>query len=86
MSNWTYTGSRGESVIDYILMNEEMEEEMDHLGVGDNIDSDHHPLVVRLKERGRVRNKRGKGKVLRGVWDEKGSERFKVKLGSVVFI
>jgi len=30
--NWTYTGSRGESVIDYVLVNEEVEEEMDQLG------------------------------------------------------
>jgi len=64
----------GESVIDYVLVNEEVEEEMDQLIIGDNIDSDHHPLVVRLKEEGGVRSKRGKGKgVQRGeVWGLEG--------------
>jgi len=38
-----------------------------------------------LKEREGVRSKRGKGRRVQGeVWDEKGRERFKVELGSVV--
>jgi len=58
--NWTYTKSRRESVIDYVLLNEEVEEEMDQQVIGDNIDSDHHPLIVRLKKRRGVRRKREK--------------------------
>jgi len=82
--NWTYTGSRGESVIDYVLINEELEEEIDQLIIGDNIDSDHHPLIVKLKERRGGRSKRGKERrIQRGMWDEKGRERFKAELGRV---
>jgi len=56
---------------------------MNQLVIGDNIDSD-HPLVIRLKEGGGVKSKRGKGKgVQKGVWNEKGREQFKVELGSV---
>jgi len=82
--NWTYTGSRRESIIDYVLINEELEEEIDQLIIGDNIDSDHHPLIVRLKERGGGRSKRGKERrIQRGMWNEKGRERFKAELGRV---
>jgi len=42
--------SRGESVIDYVLMNEEIKEEVS-LEIGEQVDSDHHPIVVRLNEK-----------------------------------
>jgi len=47
---WIYTGRRGESVIDYVQVNEGIEEELTQLVIGDNIDLDHHPLIIRLKE------------------------------------
>jgi len=50
--SWTYTGGRGKSVIDYVLANERIEEELMQLVIGDNIDSDHHPLIIRLMEGG----------------------------------
>jgi len=49
--NRTYTGSREESIIDYVLVNDELEEELVQLEIVNNIDSDHHPLIVGLKER-----------------------------------
>jgi len=62
--NWTYTGGRGESVIDYVLVEEEGREEVERLEVRDKVNSDHHPVVVWMKERRdnkKVRGGRGKG-------------------------
>jgi len=42
--NWTYTEGRGESVINYVLGEEEMSEEVKRLEVEERINSDH--LVV----------------------------------------
>jgi len=82
--NWTYTGGRGESVIDYVLVEEEGREEVERLEIGDKVDSDHHPVVVWMKERGDNRRVRGgRGRVCREVWDEEGRERFKDNLGRV---
>jgi len=82
--NWTYTGSRGESVIDYILVNDEMEEELVKMEIGDNVDSDHHPMIIWLKGKGNRKSggKRGK-KEWKGVWDEKGKERYRQEMGGV---
>lgn len=44
---WTYIGGRGESVIDYILVKEEIKEEIESLEIRDYIESDHHPLVIK---------------------------------------
>ena len=46
---WTYTGGRGNSVIDYVLGNEEMREGVERMEVGERIDSDHHPVIVCLR-------------------------------------
>jgi len=48
--NWTYTGGREESVVDYVLVNKETREEVVNLKIGDQIDSDHHPVVIRMKD------------------------------------
>jgi len=37
--NRTYTGNREESVIDYVLVNDEVEKELAQLEIGDNIES-----------------------------------------------
>jgi len=82
--NWTYTGGRGESVIDYVLVEEEGREEVERLEIGDKVDSDHQPVVAWMKERGdnkRVRG--GRGRVCRGMWDEEGGDRFKGNLGRI---
>ncbi|XP_039312991.1 uncharacterized protein LOC120359478 [Solenopsis invicta] len=83
--NWTYSGGRGESVIDVILINEGVEEEIESLKVGDQIDSDHHPVIIRLKKgEGKKKQKGRKYKVgHRGRWDEEGRERFRRELGRV---
>lgn len=41
-----YTRGRGESMIDYVLAREETKEEEAKLEIRENVESDHHPLVV----------------------------------------
>lgn len=43
---WTYTGGSGDSVIDYVLGDEKVREQVRGLEVGNNIDSDHHPMIM----------------------------------------
>ncbi|KYN10442.1 hypothetical protein ALC57_17416 [Trachymyrmex cornetzi] len=43
--NWTYTGGKGDSVIDYVLVDEETKEEIEIMEIEEEIDSDHHPFV-----------------------------------------
>lgn len=54
---------------------------MKSIEIGDNIESDHHPLIVRLKEtrEGELRKKERSdmNKVDRGIWDEVEREWFK---------
>ena len=62
---WTYTGGRGNSVIDYVLENEDTRERVERLEVGDRVDSDHHPVAVWLRGEGRERSgrrKKGEGR------------------------
>jgi len=42
---WTYMEERGESVIDYILVEEQIREEMGYLEIRGKIESDHHPVI-----------------------------------------
>jgi len=48
---WTYTGSRGKSVIDYVIINEGIREEIMRLEVGDQVDSDHRPGNNKIERR-----------------------------------
>jgi len=62
-----------------VLVDEKVREEVERLEVEDGIKSDHHPIVIWLKEekkseRGR---KEGTKSVFRGVWDEEGKEAFR---------
>lgn len=78
--NWTYTGGRGESVINYVLVEELAREEILSMEVKEYVESDHHPLVVRLRRgggRGREkRGRKGERRMCRGRWDEEGREMF----------
>lgn len=61
-------GGREESKIDYVLVREEERDEVKSMKVGDNTESDHHPLIVRLKGAGGGELKkelRGKNEKLR---------------------
>lgn len=43
---WTYTGGRGSSVIDYVLEKEDTRERVKRMEVGERVDSDHHRGVA----------------------------------------
>ncbi|EZA50916.1 hypothetical protein X777_10743, partial [Ooceraea biroi] len=85
---FTFTGGRGCTVIDYVMGDLEVRNRIERMEVGDRIESDHQPIEVRIKgeEEGRKRGKgkgKGKAKAWRGAWDEEGGKRFRERLGRV---
>lgn len=48
---YTYTGSRGNTVIDYVVGNEGLRERIERLG--EDIDSDHYPVICWIREEGK---------------------------------
>ena len=83
---FTYTGGRGSTVIDYVIGDEEVREKILELKKGDRIDSDHHTIKVwvegGMKERNKKIEKR-KDRGGRGVRDEEECRKFEQKLGRV---
>ncbi|XP_071572942.1 uncharacterized protein [Temnothorax nylanderi] len=81
---FTFTGGRGATVIDYVIGEGEVRERVVSMTVGDRVDSDHHPLEVVLR-RESVERDRGRGwkKRSRGVWNEEGAKVFMEKIGKV---
>ncbi|KYN50622.1 hypothetical protein ALC57_15112 [Trachymyrmex cornetzi] len=78
--NWTYTGGRGESVIDYILVEEETGDGIESLEVGGEIDSDHHPLIITWKEENEKWERKVElAKNERQVWEIVNGERKRVR-------
>jgi exonuclease III len=59
---YTYIGSRRETVIGYVMVNEEAWDEIEEFKVGERVESDHMPLDVRTKgreqERGSMKERR----------------------------
>lgn len=56
---WTYTGGRGNSVTDYVLRNEETRIKVERLEVEGRVDSDHHPVTMKMKSGGRKERRKG---------------------------
>jgi hypothetical protein len=54
---WTYIGRRGETVIDYGIVNEEAWERVEEFKVGERAESDHLEIALR-KRRGRKEQRR----------------------------
>ncbi|KYN29366.1 hypothetical protein ALC57_01193, partial [Trachymyrmex cornetzi] len=82
---WSILNGKGDSVIDYVLVDEETREEIEYMEMGDAIDTDHHPLVVawkRGREKGNGKGKEGRG-ASRGILDEEGRVVFRELLGGV---
>lgn len=54
---WTYTGGRGDSVIDYVLGDERTRERVREVRVEEKVDSDHRPIMAggvgKIREQGR---------------------------------
>jgi hypothetical protein len=73
----TYVGSRGETVIDYAIVNEAAWERVKEFKVGERVDSDHLPLEITIqgtnqeeKEKGGTREE--EKKVIVKVWSKHG--------------
>lgn len=80
---YTFTGGKGDTVIDLVLGDREVRDRVEKLMVGDSVESDHHPLEVWMKGDGEGRMEKGKKREgCRGVWDKKRAE-FKEKMGRV---
>ncbi|KAI4480730.1 hypothetical protein M0802_014122 [Mischocyttarus mexicanus] len=78
-SEYTFTGGKASTVIDYVLADEVSRKEIESMIVEDRVESDHHPLVVTVRGVGRGvgrRQRRGKGGGSRGRWSEKMKEEF----------
>lgn len=82
--NWTFTGERGCSVIDYIVVSEVVKKRADRMEVQEKVDLDHLPVVVWIKGGGReiARGSGGRGdRVSRDVWTKSWIELFRRKFG-----
>ncbi|XP_039304297.1 uncharacterized protein LOC120357577 [Solenopsis invicta] len=80
---WTYTGGKGGTVIDYVIGNEDTRGKVVKMKVEDWVDSDHQPLTVYVKGRGKGEERIGKrkGRERRGVWTEEGRKKFEEYMG-----
>lgn len=59
---FTFTGGKGDTVIDYVVGNREVKEGIKRMRIGDRVDSDHQPVEVTLRgERRRMRIEKGSG-------------------------
>jgi len=50
---YTYVGVRGCSVIDYIVVNEYVQEDVIEFRIGERVDSDHVPLTLEMEKKNR---------------------------------
>jgi hypothetical protein len=85
----TYVGSRGETVIDYAIVNEAAWERVKEFKVGVRVDSDHLPLEITIegtnqeeKEKGEMKEEK---KVIVKVWSEQGVREYRRRLEEATF-
>lgn len=71
---YTFTEGNGNTVINYVVGDEEMWEEIRKLEIGEGVESDHpHRMIVAMKK---VGQERGRGEKKRRIWDEGGNKKF----------
>ena len=80
----TFTG-RGDTVIDYILSEERIRRLIVKMEVGNEIGSEHFPVVTTLRGEGKKRDRRGKRgvgerKVKMGLWGEEKLREYREKI------
>ncbi|XP_029163724.1 golgin subfamily A member 6-like protein 22, partial [Nylanderia fulva] len=80
---WTFTGGRGNTVIDYVLGDEDSREKVKKLRVKDKVDSDHQPVEVEIKGKQRKERRKNRGGRRGGTWNEERCRRFKEKVGEL---
>lgn len=59
---YTYVGARGNTMIDYMLVNDRMRRKVRRLEIEGRVESDHMPMVVTIKTREELRKETDKGK------------------------
>lgn len=78
---FTFTGGKGCTVIDYVIGDEEVRGKIGSMKIGDRVNSDHQPLEVWVEREVRRKKRNGKqresGKV---IWDREGCELLREKL------
>lgn len=80
---WTFVGAKGQSVIDYVLGNEDVRDAVEKMEIGDRIETDHLPLLIRLKGKGVGRFRKIKAGKGRWDWTGEGRRKFREVLGKV---
>ncbi|XP_071568793.1 uncharacterized protein [Temnothorax nylanderi] len=82
---YTYTGRKGKTVIDYILGDEDIREKVERLEVGEKVDSDHHPLMLWIRGNAGKKQRRKEEERIRrrGIWNEEGRKQFSERLGKI---
>jgi hypothetical protein len=58
---WTYIGSREETVIDDGIVKEKASERVEEFGIGERVKSDHLELALRRRRVGKEQRRRGVG-------------------------
>lgn len=46
---YTFTGGRGETVIDYVIENKKVRREITKMKIGEEVDSVHYPVVIWIR-------------------------------------
>jgi len=87
---FTFTRGKGDTVIDYVMGDEEVEEKVKRMRIGDRIDSDHHLVELWMEgESGKNTGRRGRGRYeeeerrWRGLRDEEGKEVFRRRMEDI---
>jgi len=77
---FTYTGGRRDSIIDYVIVNQRAWDRIEKLTVGKRVESDHQPLEIEV--RGEFRRETGRAQeVIMDIvqWNEESIEEYKKK-------
>lgn len=70
---FTFTKGRGDTMIDYVMGDNEVKERVERMKVRDKIDSDHQPVEIWIRgDKERKREERKGRTTWKGVWDEEG--------------
>lgn len=80
---FTFTGGKGNTIIDFMIIAEEVRDRVKRMRVDDRIDSDHRPIEVWIKGEMWERGKKRDRKAWRGVWNDERKEIFKQKMERV---
>lgn len=68
-------GGKGNTVIDYVMGSVAVRERIIEMRVEDKMDSDHHPLQVKIRREGNRGGKRGKTENMEGDIEREGASK-----------